>query len=77
MIDLGSFKESSKIKVAINLHRMKIDSQGNIYVSSVVIISGFLPRTFIIDPLDNISELPGLPASNLTICGDTALCVQY
>jgi DNA-binding beta-propeller fold protein YncE len=72
VIDLSSFKELTKIKVAINLHRMKIDSQGNIYVSSRGNYFKIPSKTFIIDPSDNISELPGLPASNLTICGDTA-----
>jgi DNA-binding beta-propeller fold protein YncE len=72
VIDLNSFKEITKIKVAINLHRMKMDSQGNIYVSSRGNYFKIPSKTFIIDPSDNISELPGLPASNLTICGDTA-----
>lgn len=72
IIDLTTFKEISKIKVAINLHRMKIDNQGNIYVTSRGNYFTIPSRTFIIDPSDNISELPGLPAGNLTICGDTA-----
>jgi DNA-binding beta-propeller fold protein YncE len=72
VIDLNTFKEISKIEVAINLHRMKKDNHGNIYVTSRGNYFKIPSRTFIINASDEVSELPELPASNLTILGDTA-----
>lgn len=34
VIDLETFKETKKITVAINLHRMRVDQNGLIYVTS-------------------------------------------
>jgi len=73
VINLNTFTVSKNIEVAINLHRMELDSNGKIWVSSRGDHNKNGSDIFIIDPLtDLISnlELP-LPCSNMTICGDS------
>lgn len=72
VIDLNTFKETKKITVAINLDRMKLDSYGNIYVTSRGDYKNIPSNTYILDAYDKISNVLNLPASNLTICGDSA-----
>lgn len=72
VIDLGTFTETKKIEVAINLHRMEKDNAGNIYVSSRGDYYGTPSRTLILNPrTEQISDvLNPLPCSNMTLCGD-------
>ena len=72
VIDLDSFTETGKIEVAINLHRMEKDNQGNIYISSRGDYYDIPSKTFILDPsAGNVSDvLNPLPCSNMTIDGD-------
>lgn len=72
VIDLNTFKVIKKIEVAINLHRLEKDNQGNIYVTSRGNYFKVPSNTYIIDATDKVSDTLGLAASNLTICGDTA-----
>lgn len=72
VIDLNTFKETKKITVAINLDRMKLDSYGNIYVTSRGDYKTIPSNTYILDPYDKVSNVLNLPASNFTICGDSA-----
>lgn len=72
VIDLTTFTETKKIEVAINLHRMEKDNQGNIYVSSRGNYYGMPSRTLILDPrTEKVSDpLNPLPSSNMTFCND-------
>lgn len=72
VIDLETFTEIKKIEVGINLHRLELDSRGNIYVSSRGDYYGTPSKTFIIDTkTDQVSDiLNPLPNSNMTLYGD-------
>lgn len=72
VIDLNSFTEIKKIEVAINLHRMEVDNNGNIYVSSRGDYYGTPSRTMVIDTrTDQVSDhLNPLPCSNMALSGD-------
>lgn len=71
VIDLDQFKELKKITVAINLHRMELDNYGNIYVSSRGDYKNIHSNTYIINRNDMVSDNLKLPASNMTLCGDS------
>jgi DNA-binding beta-propeller fold protein YncE len=73
VIDLNNFKEQKKITVAINLHRMELDSDGNIWVSSRGDYKQVSSRTYVINSqTDQVTDvLALLPCSNMTLCGDS------
>ena len=73
VIDLNTFKEIKKIEVAINLHRMEIDSNGYIYVSSRGDYYDVPSKTLIIDSKTDkvVGEIDNLPNSEMTLCGDS------
>jgi YVTN family beta-propeller protein len=72
VIDLETFKETKKITVGINLHRMELDSDGNIYVTSRGDYYYTASKTYILDPnTDMVTKVLNLPASEITICGDS------
>lgn len=72
VIDLVTFTETKKIEVAINLHRLEKDNQGNIYVSSRGDYYGTQSKTYILNPrTETVSDaLNPLPNSNMTFCND-------
>lgn len=72
VIDLETFTEIKKIDVAINLHRIEPDKQGNLYVSSRGDYYDVPSRTFIVDTRKDevVYEFPDLPNSNMTLCGE-------
>jgi DNA-binding beta-propeller fold protein YncE len=71
VIDLATFTEAKKIEVAVNLHRMEADDEGNIYVSSRGDYGANGPATYILDTqTEKIIELPELPVSDMTLAGD-------
>lgn len=71
-IDLATFKEIKKIKVAINLHRLELDRYGNLYVSSRGDYYNVPSNTYIIDTkTDAVTDTLNLPNSEMTICGDS------
>lgn len=72
VIDLNTFKETKKITVAINLDHVKLDGHGNIYVTSRGDYKTIPSNIYILDANDKITDILNLPASNLTICGDSA-----
>jgi len=72
VIDLNTFKETKKITVAINLDHIKLDGHGNIYVTSRGDYKTIPSNIYILDANDKITDILNLPASNLTICGDSA-----
>lgn len=68
VVDIPSFKEVKKIEVAINLHRMQIDRNGDIYVSSRGDHNDVLPNLFVIDSAtDEVKQKLDIPVSNMTI----------
>lgn len=68
VIDLNSFKEEKRIEVAINLHRLKIDEEGDIYVSSRGDYYDIPSKLFVIDTkTDAVKKSFELPVSNMTI----------
>ncbi len=73
IIDLETFTEVKKIKVAINLHRMEIDKNGYIYVSSRGDYYDVPSKTFIIDSRTDklVGEIENLANSEMTLCGDS------
>ncbi len=73
VIDLASFKETKKIEVAPNLHRMELDAYGNIWVSSRGDYYDISPKTYIVSTLtDEVIECMELLAcTDMTRCGDS------
>lgn len=73
VIDLNSFKVVKTIDVGINLHRMELDPYGMIYVSSRGDYYDVPSKTFVIDSKTDevVEDLPLLPNSEMTICGDS------
>ncbi len=71
VIDLGTFTETKKIDVAINLHRIKADGHGNIYVSSRGDYYNVPSNLFVIDSrTDRVTDTLGIPATEFCIDGD-------
>lgn len=73
VIDLTTFKEIKKIDVAPNLHRMKLDSYGKIWVSSRGDYYDVPAMTFLIDTESDtvIDSMELLACSDMTLCGDS------
>ncbi|MDL2230583.1 YncE family protein [Alistipes sp. OttesenSCG-928-L06] len=71
VVDLKTFREIKKIDVAINLHRMQLDAQGNIYVSSRGDYKETHSDTYIIDRNDKVVKSLNLPVSNMVAHGDS------
>jgi hypothetical protein len=73
VIDLLTFTETKKIDVAINLDRLKADSDGDVYVTSRGNYRGIPSKLFVIDTQkDEVKKTFDIAASNLYISGDTA-----
>ena len=72
VIDLETFTVVNTIDVAINLHRMEVDRQGYIWVSSRGDYYGRGSKTYIIDPRTELvcDSLP-IANSEMTISGDS------
>lgn len=73
VIDLASFQEIQKIDVGINLHRLKADRQGDLYVSSRGDYYTTPSRLFLVDTKTaTVKKQFDLAVSNMAIAGDTA-----
>ncbi len=60
--------------MAINLHRMRLDRQGMIWVSSRGDYRGNGSSTHVIDPVsDAVIESYPIANSNMAICGDSVV----
>ena len=71
VVDIASFEETKRIEVEINLHRMQIDSEGDIYVSSRGDYYETPSKLFVIDTeIDEVTESFDLAVSNMTIFDD-------
>ena len=80
VVDLETFTIVQHIEVAINLHRLRQDAHGNIYVTSRGDYNGVGANTYIIDNQTNsVCDSLGFAANNLCICGDSlyAIGVQW
>ncbi len=73
VIDLEQFKEIKRIEVAVNLHRLKADRYGDLYVTSRGDYYGIPSRLFVIDTsTDRVKKVFEIAAGNLAIDDDLA-----
>lgn len=71
VVDLGTFEVVNTIDVAINLHRMRLASDGLIYVSSRGDYYGTKSDVFVIDPeAQRVIGRLGVAASEMCMDGD-------
>lgn len=71
VIDLNKFEEIKKITVGINLHRLQLDSDANIYASSRGDYLHTPSNTYIIGKNDMVSKVMNLPCSGMATMGDS------
>lgn len=72
VIDLKTFAEEKKIDVGINLHRMLVDRQGDIYVSSRGDYYEIPPSLYVIDKdTERVKAHLDIPIGGMTIEGDS------
>ena len=70
VVDLSTFTEVKKIEVAPNLHRMQVDDQGDIYVSSRGNYSDIQPNLYVINTTtDVVKQQLNITVSNMTVDG--------
>ena len=68
VIDLATFKETKKIDVEVNLHRIKKDSDGDLYVTTRGNYYDVSSNLFVIDSKTHkIKKTFNIPVSNFTI----------
>lgn len=71
VINLETWKEEKKIDVAINLHRMAIDAQGDIYVSSRGDYKNVPPNLYVIDSVTGeVKQCLDIPVGGMWIDDD-------
>lgn len=72
VVDLETFKVVKTIDVSINLHRMKLDRYGRIYVSSRGDYYGTGSDIYVIDShTDRVTGSLGIAASEMCLSGDS------
>ncbi len=72
VIDLETFTVIKEIDVAPNLHRVKVDSHGMVYVSSRGNLADIPSRLFIIDPqLDRVTAELDCEVTDMAVRGDS------
>lgn len=72
VIDMETFTEIKRIEVAINLHHLRADNHGNLWVTSRGDYLGTLPRLYWIDTqTDTYGGKVELPVSNFCLDGDS------
>lgn len=73
VVDLDSFKELKRIDVAENLHRVRADKYGDLYVSSRGDYYGSPSNLFVIDThTDRVKKVFNIATSNIWIDDDLA-----
>lgn len=76
VIDLKTFTKTKDIDVAINLNRLKVDSEGDIYVSSRGDYYSIASKLFVIDSkTDLVKKTFDIACANLWIAGDQAYVI--
>ena len=77
VVDLTSFQVVHTIDVAINLHRMELDRQGRIYVSSRGDYAGKGSDVFVIDSqTEEVIGNLGIAASEMCMSGDSIYMIS-
>lgn len=72
VINISDFKEEKRIDVDYNLHRVKADKRGNIWVSSRGNHSNYPSRLFFIDTQKQaVTDTLDIPVSNFWLNGDS------
>ncbi|MBD8389001.1 DUF5074 domain-containing protein [Dysgonomonas sp. BGC7] len=72
VINLTTLKEEKKIDVGINLHRIKADSRGDIYVSSRGDYYDVPANLYVIDSeKDEVKQTLNIPVTNMCVIGDS------
>ena len=72
VIDLNTFRESTRIDVAVNLHRLRADQYGNLWVSSRGDYYDEPSRLYCIDPKsDEVIDEIDILVSGMCIDGDS------
>jgi len=72
VIDLATFAEIKKIDVGINIHRLKADAYGDVYVNSRGDHHGQGSNLYVIDTkTDEVKKAIDVSVSNFCIAGDT------
>jgi len=73
VIDIPSFAETKRIEISINLHRLKIDSEGDLYVSSRGNYFDIPSKLFVVDTkTETIKKTFDLAVSDMAISNDIA-----
>ena len=76
VIDLNTFTKIKDIDVAVNLHRLRSDEDGDLYVSSRGDYYENPSKLFVIDTkTDTVKKTFDIACSNLTIVGNTAYVI--
>ncbi|OPC06456.1 hypothetical protein BAS09_02425 [Elizabethkingia ursingii] len=71
VIDLANFKETTKYDVAINLNKLKVDANGDLYVTSRGDYQTVSSNLFIVDSqTGTIKKTFNIPVGNFTIVND-------
>lgn len=71
VVNLATFKEEKKIDVGINLHKMLVDKQGDIYVTSRGDYYDIPPSLYIIDSqTEQVKKHLDIPIGGMTMSGD-------
>lgn len=73
VVDLNTFSVVKNIDVAINLHRLKVDKYGDLYVTSRGNYYDIPSKMYVIDTkTDQVKKIFDFAVSNLVIDGDVA-----
>ena len=71
VIDIDSFTETKRIEVAINLHRIEVDNEGDLYVSSRGDYYETPSQLFVVDTeTETVKKTFDLAVSNMTFFND-------
>jgi len=71
VVDLNSFMETKKIDVEVNLHRIKKDDDGDLYVTTRGNYYDVASNLYVLDSKTHqIKKTFNIPVSNFTIVGD-------
>ena len=77
VICLQTFTETQKVEVGINLHRLKSDNKGNLYISSRGNYTDIASCLYILNTNTlQVDKKLNIPVSNLCIVGDSAYVIS-
>lgn len=72
VIDLRTFSVTETINVAINLHRMAVDAQGFLWISSRGDYFHTPSKTYVVDPrINEVVDSLDIPNSEMAVSGDS------